>query len=52
MGSITISVWMLLVGAVAGLAAVYGARGRNRLVQGAAIGAVVALVMSILRGFI
>ncbi|MBD3678117.1 MAG: hypothetical protein HUJ27_06895 [Rhodobacteraceae bacterium] len=52
MGSITISIWTLLIGAVAGLFAVLGARGRNRLMQGAAIGAIVALVMSILRGFI
>ena len=52
MGSVTISVWTLLVGAVAGTAAVLGARGRNRLIQAALIGAATALVMSILRGFI
>ncbi|MBV0911431.1 hypothetical protein [Anianabacter salinae] len=52
MGAVTVSLWVVLVGAVAGAAAVYGARGRNRFVSGAIIGAVVALLMSILRGFV
>ncbi len=50
--TLTLDPWMLAVGAIAGAAAVYGARGRSRLVSGAVIGAVVALVLGLLRGML
>ena len=50
--TLTIDLWVLAIGAVAGVAAVYGARGRSRLISGAVIGAVVALVMGFLRGML
>ncbi|WP_163851042.1 hypothetical protein [Pseudooceanicola aestuarii] len=52
MGSLTIDIWTLIVGALAGLVAVIGARGGNRIVIGALLGAVTALVLQILRGFL
>ncbi len=48
--TLTIDPWALAIGAVAGAAAVYGARGRSRLLSGALIGAVVALAMGFARG--
>jgi hypothetical protein len=50
--TLSIDLWLLLIGAAAGAAAVYGGRGRNRLISGAVIGAVVALVLGFLRGFL
>ena len=48
----SINLWTLVIGAVSGLVAVAGAKGRNRLVIGAALGAVTALVLQLLRGFL
>ena len=45
---IAINLWVLFVGAVCGVAAVFGARGRNKYLWGALIGAGAALVMSII----
>lgn len=50
--SLTIDLWLALTGAVAGLAAVHLAQGRGRFVMAAAIGAVVAVAMGFLRGFL
>ena len=44
--------WTVLVGASCGLGAAYFARGRNRLIAAAAIGAIIALVMGFLRAFV
>lgn len=52
MGSVTISVWQLLVGAVCGLLAVLAARGGSRLVIGTIVGAAVAVLMDIARGYL
>ncbi|WP_168161493.1 hypothetical protein [Oceanicola sp. S124] len=52
LGSVTISLWQLLVGAVCGVLAVLGARGSSRLVVGAVIGAAVAVLMDIARGYL
>lgn len=51
MGSVTISLWQLVVGAVCGLLAVLAARGGSRLVIGAIVGAAVAVLMDIARGY-
>ncbi|WP_208351224.1 hypothetical protein [Pseudaestuariivita rosea] len=51
MDAIIISPWLLLVGAVAGLAAAYAAKGRNRLIKAAVIGAIVAFVMGLARSY-
>jgi hypothetical protein len=50
--SLTIDLWLALTGALAGLAAVHLAQGKGRLVMAAAIGAVVAVAMGFLRGFV
>jgi hypothetical protein len=50
--AITIHLWTVLTGALCGLAAAYFARGRNRLVAAAVIGAVIAVVMGFLRGLL
>lgn len=50
MATITINLWLLAVGAAAGAAAIIGAKGRNALVKGAVIGAVVAFLMGLLKG--
>jgi len=50
--TLTIDFWTLAIGAVAGVAAVYGARGRSRLISAAVIGALVALVMGFVRGML
>jgi hypothetical protein len=50
--SLTIDLWLALTGALAGLAAVYLAQGKGRLVMAAAIGAMVAVAMGFLRGFV
>jgi hypothetical protein len=51
MPDVTINLWTLVLGAASGLAAVLGARTGNRLVMGAVIGAVTA-ILTIARGFI
>ncbi len=50
--AITIYLWTLLTGAACGLGAAYFARGRNRLVMAAVIGAIIAVVMGFLRGLV
>ena len=50
--SLTVDLWPALNGALAGLAAVDLAQGKGRLVMAAAIGAVVAVAMGFLRGFV
>jgi len=50
--TLSIDLWVVLIGAVSGAAAVFGARGRNRLISGAVIGAVIAIVMGFLRAFL
>ena len=52
MPDVTINLWTLILGAASGLAAVFGARGGNRYVMGAVIGAVTALILTIARGYI
>ncbi|MGI3165881.1 hypothetical protein [Pseudooceanicola sp. 200-1SW] len=51
LGDVTISLWQLLVGAVCGLVAVLAARGGSRLLIGAIVGAAVAVLMDIGRGY-
>lgn len=46
--AVMINLWVLFTGAVCGVAAVFGARGRNKYLRGALIGAGAALVMSII----
>ncbi|NSX54515.1 hypothetical protein [Parasulfitobacter algicola] len=52
MTTITINLWLLFVGAAAGLAAAYAAKGRNRLIKAAVIGAVVAFVIGLARTYL
>lgn len=49
--TITIDLWIVLVGAIAGAAAAWGARGKNKIVKAGVIGAIVALVLVFLRRF-
>jgi hypothetical protein len=49
---LSIDLWIVLTGAICGVGAAYGARGSNRLLVAAAIGAVIAVVMGFLRGFV
>ena len=46
---VTVNLWLLVVGAAAGVAAVLLSRGRNRLVMAAVIGALVAFGLGLLR---
>lgn len=45
----SIDLWIVLTGAIAGAVAAYSARGRNRIVTAAVIGAIIAVVMGFLR---
>jgi hypothetical protein len=51
MPDLTINLWTVIIGAGSGLVAVMGARGRNRLLMGAALGAATAVVLTIARGY-
>ena len=46
---VTVNLWLLIVGAASGVAAVAVSRGRNRYLFAAIIGAVVAFGLGILR---
>ncbi len=48
--TITFDIWLLLIGAGAGVAATALAKGRSRLVKAAVIGAVVAFLIDLARG--
>ncbi len=50
--SVYIDIWTIVVGALCGAGAIYGARGRNKLISGALIGAAIAFVLGLLRGFV
>lgn len=50
--TITLQIWLLVYGALAGLAAAYVARGRNRLVKAAVTGAVVVFLIDLARGLL
>jgi ABC-type amino acid transport system permease subunit len=47
--TLTISLWMLAYGAVAGVFAAFVAKGRNRLVKAAAAGAVAVFLLDLAR---
>ncbi len=47
--SLTIDLWLIVTGAAAGAAAILGARGRSKVLSGAIIGAVVALLLGFAR---
>ena len=51
MPDLTINLWTVILGAASGLAAVFGARAGNRLVMGAVIGAITAVILTIARGY-
>jgi len=51
MPDLTVNLWTLILGAASGLAAVLGARTGNRLVMGALIGAVTAVILTFARGY-
>ncbi len=52
MPDVTINLWTLILGAASGLASVLAARGGNRLVVGALVGALTAAILTIARGYI
>ena len=47
--TVTFDIWLLAGGALAGAIAVAAARGRNRIVKGAVIGAVVVFLLDLAR---
>jgi len=50
--TITLQIWLLVYGAIAGLAAALVARGRNRLIKAAVAGAVVVFLIDLARGLL
>ncbi|MDX8352335.1 hypothetical protein [Cognatiyoonia sp. IB215182] len=50
--TITFDLWMLLIGAGAGLAGALVARGRNRLIKAAIAGAVAVFLIDLARGLL
>ncbi|WP_394177340.1 hypothetical protein [Yoonia maritima] len=52
MGSITLDIWLLVLGAVAGIAGGLVARGRGRFAKSAIAGAVAVLLATFLRGLL
>ncbi len=50
--SVYLDLWLLLYGALAGAGAVLLAKGSNRLIKGAVIGAVIVFLASLLRGLL
>lgn len=50
--TVTLDLWHLLTGAVCSIGGVYAARGKQRLVKAAVVGAVLAFIMSVIRGVI
>ncbi|WP_162617552.1 hypothetical protein [Yoonia maritima] len=50
MGSITVDIWLLVLGAVSGMAGGLVARGRGRFVKSAIAGAVAVFLVTFLRG--
>lgn len=49
MMTLTINYWLLLFGALAGVAGAMAARGRNRLIKAAVVGAVVVFLAELAR---
>lgn len=49
---LSIDLWVVAMGAIAGSFATYAARGRNKLLKAAMIGAVIAVIMGFLRGLV
>jgi hypothetical protein len=50
MGTITIDVWLFVLGAIAGVAGALVARGRSRLVKAAVAGAAAVFLANLARG--
>jgi len=50
--TVTLQIWLLIYGAIAGLAGAYAARGRNRLFKAAIVGAVGVLLVDLARGLL
>ncbi len=50
--TITFDLWMLLIGAGAGLAGALVARGRNRLIKAAVAGAAAVFLIDLARGLL
>jgi len=50
--TITLQIWLLIYGAIAGLAAAFVARGRNRMIKAAVTGAVVVFLIDLARGLL
>ena len=49
MGSITLDIWLIVLGAVAGIAGALVARGSNRFIKSAIAGAIAVIVATLLR---
>lgn len=49
---LSIDLWIVLTGALAGAFAAYASRGRNKYIKAAALGAIIAVIMGFLRGFV
>lgn len=49
MMTLTINYWLLLYGALGGLAGALAARGRNRLIKAAVVGAAVVFLVDMVR---
>ncbi|WP_157033218.1 hypothetical protein [Loktanella sp. S4079] len=52
MGSITLDIWLLILGAVAGIAGGLVARGRGRVMKSAVAGAIAVVLATLLRGWL
>ncbi|WP_439156196.1 hypothetical protein [Yoonia sp.] len=52
MMTLSINYWLLLYGAFAGLGAVIAARGRNRLIKAAVVGAAVVFLVDLARDLV
>ncbi|WP_157933013.1 hypothetical protein [Roseovarius salinarum] len=52
MTTFTIDLWLLVVGAIAGAGAAIGATGRGRVLKGGVIGAALAVLAGVVRGYL
>ncbi len=52
MGSITLDIWLLILGAVGGIAGGLVAKGRSRVLKSALAGAVAVFLATLIRGML
>ncbi|MBE0413184.1 hypothetical protein [Yoonia sp.] len=52
MMTLTLNYWLLIYGALAGFGAALAARGGNRLVKAAVVGAIIVFVVDVVRGLL